>query len=486
MRRLIWRVWSASLAGQLVGLLLLALVVSQFITFLIYRDERTHALTSVVKDEFFSRAVSIVHLLESTPPSVHDQVLRAAGTSYGRYWLTDQEPSDSLAWQHQAWSHLAEDLPASAPAHQPKKQPPEQEADKKPLDVSASFSIAASAASPDVTWQAIPAAAWALARPAKFMRLDDAYGMGLSVRLASGTWFNAAFAKPMSSSWSTRSCASLAITALALSLIAIIMARRVARPLRSLAVAAEQLGRGEQVAPLSECGPQDIRQTAEAFNRMQHRLRKFIEDRTRMLAALGHDLRTPITALRLRAEFITDTTAREKLLVTLDEMQAMTEAALAFAREEATGEPRRTVDLAALLESLCDDLADLGWDVAFLGGERTPYRCRPEALRRAVRNLIENAVRYGERARVTLRHSPEGIDILVEDDGPGIAEVDFERVFAPFIRLEGSRNRETGGVGLGLSIARAVVRGHGGDILLANQPAGGLCATIRLPPVRGA
>jgi signal transduction histidine kinase len=466
----------------MVGLLLIALLLSQCITFLIYRDERAHALSGVVKEEFFSRAVSIVHLLESTPPSVHDQVLRAASTTYGRYWLTAQEPADSLAWQQQAWSHLAEDLPASAPAHQQKKPPEQEDAGKKRLDVSSTLSIAASAASPDMTWQIIPAAAWSLARPAKFMRLDDAYGMGLAVQLAGGTWFNAAFAKPMSSSWSTQSYVSLGITALAVTLIALVMARRVGRPLRSLAVAAEQLGRGEQVTPLCECGPQDIRQTAEAFNRMQSRLRKFIEDRTRMLAALGHDLRTPITALRLRAEFIADATAREKLLVTLDEMQAMTEAALAFAREEATGEPRRTVDLAALLESLCDDLADLGWDVAFLGGARTPYRCRPEALRRAVRNLIENAVRYGERARVTLGHTSEGVDILVEDDGPGIAEVDFERVFAPFIRLEGSRNRETGGVGLGLSIARAVVRGHGGDILLANRPAGGLCATIRLPP----
>ncbi|HET6221130.1 MAG TPA: ATP-binding protein [Dongiaceae bacterium] len=484
MHRLIRRTWSGSLAGQMVGLLLSALLLSQCITFLIYRDERAHALSGVVKEEFFSRAVSIVHLLESTPPSVHDQVLRAASTTYGRYWLTAQEPGDSLAWQHQAWSHLAEDLPASAPAHQHKKPAPEREdAGKEPLDVSSAFSMAASAASPDVAWQIIPAAAWSLARPAKFMRLDDAYGMGLSVRLASGTWFNAAFAKPMSSSWSTQSYVSLGITALAVSLIALVMARRVGRPLRSLALAAEQLGRGEQVTPLCECGPQDIRQTAEAFNRMQSRLRKFIEDRTRMLAALGHDLRTPITALRLRAEFIADVAAREKLLVTLDEMQAMTEAALAFAREEATGEPRRTVDLAALLESLCDDLADLGWDVAFTGGERTPYRCRPEALRRAVRNLIENAMRYGERARVGIACSEAAVDITVEDDGPGIAEVDFERVFAPFIRLESSRNRETGGVGLGLSIARAVVRGHGGDILLANRSMGGLRATIRLPPV---
>lgn len=203
-----------------------------------------------------------------------------------------------------------------------------------------------------------------------------------------------------------------------------------------------------------------------------------------MLAALGHDLRTPITALRLRAEFVGDAGVRDRLIDTLDEMQAMTEGALAFVREEdAAGKATRSIDLAALLDSLCDDLADLGCDVAFAACERTPYRCRPEALRRAVRNLIQNAVRYGARARMALRHLGEGIEITVDDDGPGIPEAELEHVFVPFVRLERSRNRETGGVGLGLSIARTVARDHGGDILLANRPDGGLRATIRLPPI---
>jgi signal transduction histidine kinase len=214
---------------------------------------------------------------------------------------------------------------------------------------------------------------------------------------------------------------------------------------------------------------------------MQMRIRRFVEDRTRMMAAISHDLRTPITTMRLRVEFIEDTEAREKLIATLDEMKAMTESALAFAREEATLEPTRTVDMVALVESLCQDLADIGWSVTFVDGERVTWRLRPDAVRRALRNLIENAVRYGDRAQVRLVTTPEGLDVVVEDEGPGIPREQQERVFAPFVRLETSRNRTTGGAGLGLAIARTIARSHGGEIIVVNRQEGGLCAILRLP-----
>jgi signal transduction histidine kinase len=200
-----------------------------------------------------------------------------------------------------------------------------------------------------------------------------------------------------------------------------------------------------------------------------------------MLAAISHDLRTPITTLRLRAEFVDDEEARAKILETLDEMQRMIEATLAFAREEAAAEDTRTVDLAALVESLVADLVDLGHEVAFSGPERLAYACRPIGLKRAVRNLIENAIAYGERARVKLEPGALAVRIVIDDDGPGIPEADFERVFAPFVRLEESRSRETGGIGLGMAIARSIVRGHGGDIELANREEGGLKVVISLP-----
>jgi signal transduction histidine kinase len=214
---------------------------------------------------------------------------------------------------------------------------------------------------------------------------------------------------------------------------------------------------------------------------MRERLERFIQDRPRMLAAISHDLRTPLTSLRLRAEFIEDEETRTRILATLDEMQRMAEATLVFARQEAAREETRTVDLAALVDSLCQDLRDLGRDVSFGGAEKTPYVCRPVGLKRALRNLIENAVIYGQRARVELRETAAELSVIIDDDGPGIPERDVERVFEPFVRLEESRNSQTGGIGLGMAIARSIVRRHGGDIVLTNRAAGGLRVTVRLP-----
>jgi signal transduction histidine kinase len=273
---------------------------------------------------------------------------------------------------------------------------------------------------------------------------------------------------------------TLALTAGLVALAGAVTARRIARPLRQLTTAAEALGRGEAVEPLCECGPDDIRRTSEAFNRMQDRLHRFVQDRTRMLAAISHDLRTPLTTLRLRTELVEDPTLQERMLSTIDEMQAMADATLSLIRQETTVEATRTVDLAALVESTCEDLAELGYDVTFDPAERLPYRCRPDGLRRAVRNLVENAARYAGQARVRILATRTTVEIVVDDDGPGIPADKLDEVFAPFFRLEGSRSRDTGGAGLGLSIARAIARQHGGDILLRRRSPG-LSAAVTLP-----
>ncbi len=228
-------------------------------------------------------------------------------------------------------------------------------------------------------------------------------------------------------------------------------------------------------------GPTEIREAADAFNQMQRRIRRFVEDRTRMLAAVSHDLRTMLTRFRLRAEYIDDDEQRAKALADLAEMQAMLDATLSFARDDASAEPRTSVDLSSLLQTLCDDLADAGQPVAYDGPHRVTLACRPAALGRALANLIDNAVKYGGEAEVGMSDGADEVVIRIADRGPGIADSDREKVFAPFFRIEESRSRETGGTGLGLALARNIVRGHGGDITLEDREGGGLVAHVALP-----
>jgi signal transduction histidine kinase len=257
--------------------------------------------------------------------------------------------------------------------------------------------------------------------------------------------------------------------------------RRVTSPLSTLAAAAERLGRDVNAPPLAETGTAETRQASRAFNEMQTRLQSLIENRTRLLAAISHDLRTPLTLLRLRAENVENAAEREKMLATVAEMEAMIGATLQFARDEAASEPLRATDITALLQSCVDDLADAGHAVSMPASMPIVCDCRPTALKRALNNLLENAIRYGGRAHAAIESRPGGVTLTIEDDGPGIPEAELARVFEPFYRIEESRNRHTGGIGLGLSIAQSVVRSMGGDLMLSNRVEGGLRAIVRLP-----
>ncbi len=263
--------------------------------------------------------------------------------------------------------------------------------------------------------------------------------------------------------------------------------RRLLVPVRTLAQAAERLGRDVASAPsLPETGPSELVTAAIAFNTMAARIRRFVEDRTFLLTAIGHDLRTPITRLKLRAEYMEDEEQRLKMLADLDEMEAMVSATLAFGRDVATSEAVTRLDLPILLRTILDEAADGDPEhqdtLAYTGPEHLPIRARPLGLKRALTNLVGNALKYGDAARVRLSQPQRQlVQIDIEDNGPGIASEQQETVFEPFRRLETSRNRETGGSGLGLSIARNIIRAHGGDILLINRPGGGLRATISLP-----
>lgn len=262
--------------------------------------------------------------------------------------------------------------------------------------------------------------------------------------------------------------------------------RRLIAPVRTLAEAAEALGRDVNAPPLPEDGPSEVATAAVAFNTMATRIRRFVQDRTELLTAIGHDLRTPITRLKLRAEFIEDDDQRAKILADLEELEGMVSATLAFGRDARTTEPVTSIDLAELLRTVIDEAADARPDIqeklGYDGPAHMTVQARSLSLKRVFVNLVGNAVNYGELAKVRLV-PPEGrmVVVEVEDEGPGIAPAHMDRVFEPFHRGEPSRSRETGGVGLGLPIARNIIRAHGGDVTLANRPSGGLRATVTLP-----
>jgi signal transduction histidine kinase len=262
------------------------------------------------------------------------------------------------------------------------------------------------------------------------------------------------------------------------------LAGRVSRPLSALAYASDEVARGRTAPRLKVKGPDDIRLAAEAFNAMSDRVTRLLESQRQLLSAVGHDLRTPLAAMRITAEFVEDSDVRERLARNLDELQSLTEAVLSAARA-GPGEEKRRVDLASLIESVCDDLVELGLPIEVNINGSAPCLCRPSEIRRATRNLIENAARYGGCARVSLATEGSSFVVSVNDNGPGIPEDRLEEVFEPFVRLEASRSSATGGAGLGLTLARSIAREHGGDVVLENRRAGkdvvGLRASLRLP-----
>lgn len=296
----------------------------------------------------------------------------------------------------------------------------------------------------------------------------------VSVRVGEAQWFNSRIVLAVNENPArNQPFIFLSIMSLIIAVVALWGVKRATRPLALFASAAERLGVDVNADPLPEAGPGEVRRAARAFNTMQTRIKRFIQDRTQMLAAISHDLRTPITRMKLRAEFVDDDEQRGKMMRDLDEMEKMIAATLAFARDDAANEPTAVIDIAGLLADLAEDERAAGRDVTFSGPAPLDITARPLALKRAVANLADNALKYGKRARITLARTADGIEITVDDDGPGIPSEDQEKVFAPFFRLEGSRSRETGGTGLGLTITRNAVRSMGGDVELINRVTSG-------------
>ena len=308
-------------------------------------------------------------------------------------------------------------------------------------------------------------------------------GVVVSVRMASGQWLNSEIHAHKFELLDDQLVATLRIILffLLVSAAALALIRRLTRPLSKLTEAASNFGSDLKVEEINEVGPSDIRQAIRSFNTMQREVHDEVTRRTQMLAAVGHDIRTPLTGLRLKAELIEDEPTRDDIIASIQKMERITESALDYVRGESRTEPKQNVDLRALIESECSEFEELGETVTFSGDETIRYQCRPVALGRAIRNLIDNAVKYGGSAVVELTKGDGNFEIHVLDKGPGISDDLISQAFNPFTRLSQARESEKGGFGLGLSIAKAIVDGHDGVLTLAPNSPKGLRAVISLP-----
>jgi len=315
----------------------------------------------------------------------------------------------------------------------------------------------------------------------------DGFEFKGEARLSDGTWVGFRLQEPHRLPvWPRRLISNMLIIVGVLAVLSFIAVRWVTRPLHRLAQAAEALGRDINRPPLPENGPQEVRRAARAFNAMQERLSRYIRTRTTILTAMSHDLKTPITRLRLRAELLEQPEVHDKFVRDLSEMENMVNATLGYMKGLDDREPLRATDIRALVGALAADTEELGRPVRVYGAPIGPLYGKPEGLRRCLQNLVDNAVRYGHDVELEIEDSAEVLTLYVRDRGPGIPEPEIERVFEPFYRVEQSRNASTGGSGLGLSIARNLAQSMGGDVTLRNREGGGLEAKLVLPRTRGA
>jgi signal transduction histidine kinase len=448
-----------SLIGQLALVMALALLVAQAINFGIVFSERTRAVRTQVEGPAVARFIAFAQRAAPLPAAQRPSLIEERGRRRGRYSfdadsivppqssderitarLRDQ--ANDVGLQLRDARAMVSDDPAPPPRYEPGDAPR-----RSP---------------PDAT------------RMSQTLRL--------SVQFPDGAWLNARMFTPRPDPWIWLKLAASTLLIYFILLGAVVLiAIRLGRPLRDLTAAAKSFeGRGE--APkVEERGPADVRRALVAFNAMSERVSAMLDEKDRMLGAIGHDMRTPLASLRIRVESMEPAAERERVIETLEEMSAMLEETLALARAGRATEAVRPIDLNALADAVVEEFVTLGQPVEMAAGERLVADVQPNLLRRALRNLIENAVRHAGSAAVTVRAMGDKVALEVADDGPGIPETELANVVEPFVRLEGSRNRETGGSGLGLTLARSAAQAHRGSLELVNRSEGGLLARILLP-----
>ena len=446
---------------QIAILVVSVLFAAQVVALWLFVDERSLAVQAASGAEAAGRAANVARLIEEAPANLHDEIIAAANSPLVRFELSDTA----------AVTHTDHEKHGAVEARI-----------RALLDDGFSRDIRVEVQEIKQGLLPLPNLSPEMAEMHAGMMQGTlaAIEMELSIAISGGRWLNVGtrFERPPIQ-WSWASTLSFVLTATVL-LLAIFwfLLTRLTRPLNDLARAAEELGRGGGQGSLTPVGPAEVKDLTTAFNDMQTRLARFVSDRTQMLAALAHDLRTPLTALRVRAEMVDDPETKDGMTTSLEEMQDMVESTLAYARGVGQDEQMQRVDLA---DFLSDVLESGPVKPVLRPGPGMMVELKPKALRRALRNLIENALRYGRDPELSWRASDGHLDIFIDDSGPGIPEDRIGDVFQPYLRLEQSRSLKTGGHGLGLSIARSIVLAHGGAITLSNRTGGGLRAHVALP-----
>jgi len=458
-----------SLFGRLVLVLLPVLVVAQLIGFAVHMHERGEALSQASGLQSAQRIAGMVRLLDSLDPAQRRNIAPVLSSS-----------SLTVSLERSALAEPAAEQTARAALFGAMLR--RFLGDGRPVAVRVTDAGPSEPASKPPFRGPGMHGGWAPPMAAAHYLGQPGLSFVAQVRLRDGALATFDSRLPeQTASWPYRLLLSLAVLLAAVIVVSLVAVRWVTRPLRTFADTAEELGRNIHRPALEERGPNEVARAARALNTMQSRLIAYLDDRTRVLAAMSHDLKTPITRLRLRAELLEDSVLKTKIAADLEETQSMVDGALDYLRGAARDEPVKPVDVTALLESLQADMQVLGGEVTIEGAAAKPLAAKPQALKRCVWNLLDNAVKYGARARIAVDDDERRLRIRVLDEGPGIPADDMQKVFEPFYRVESSRNRATGGTGLGLSIAKGIAEDHGGSLELGNRAEGGLEATLILP-----
>ncbi|BCO29575.1 adaptive-response sensory-kinase SasA [Rhodoferax lithotrophicus] len=443
-----WRVLSSSLSARMALILLAGLLAAQGVSIWLQWSERATAVTQARGMHVMDRIAEVVRLLEAHAPQQRQSALAALQRDGMNVALITESQALAGSPREPLQANLSERLGS-------------------PHEIRVMGGLG-------------PGMGWGMgARPQHL-----GTNRSMDVRLDDGQWIRITGRYEVNTPAPALSDALIIQLLLSLGLVVVVVViaiRQATRPLEQLAKAADMLGRDLDAPPLAEEGPAETRRAAQAFNRMQAKIKLLVSERARALAAVSHDLRTPLTRLRLRTELIDDETLRNQMAADLEAMGAMMDATLDYLRAFQTNEVVRTIDINALLESMVDDSKVLGRSIQINGRTTMPYRGRLSALRRAMQNLIDNAFKHAGGAQIRVEDSALRLCITVEDQGPGIAPENLAKVTDPYYRVDSARSQKGDGVGLGLSIVKDIALIHNGELLLANRPTGGLSATLVLP-----